>query len=80
MRLFGAFGRFWWDFIIGDDWHIAAGVGAVLAVGALLVAFSSLTDAAVTLLCGGAIVVLAGASVVLGARPHRVLQREPGAD
>jgi len=32
-----AFGRFWWDFVIGDDWKIAAGVVAVLAVGALLV-------------------------------------------
>jgi hypothetical protein len=26
------FGRFWWDFVIGDDWRIAAGV--VLALGA----------------------------------------------
>jgi hypothetical protein len=25
------FGRFWWDFIVGDDWRIAAGL--VLAVG-----------------------------------------------
>jgi hypothetical protein len=27
-----AFGAFWWDFIVGDDWRIAAGV--VLALGA----------------------------------------------
>jgi hypothetical protein len=32
------FGRFWWDFIIGDDWHIAAGVVVALAATAALVA------------------------------------------
>jgi hypothetical protein len=28
---------FWWDFIVGDDWVIAAGVVIALAVSALLV-------------------------------------------
>ena len=27
-----AFGAFWYDFIIGDDWRIAAGVVAALAI------------------------------------------------
>ena len=31
------FGQFWYDFIIGDDWKIAAAVVAVLMVGAALV-------------------------------------------
>jgi hypothetical protein len=31
-----AFGRFWWSFVIGDDWIVAAGVGIVLGVTALL--------------------------------------------
>ena len=26
-----AFGAFWWDFIVGDDWRIAAGVVLALA-------------------------------------------------
>ncbi len=26
-----AFGRFWWNFVVGDDWRIAAGI--VVAVG-----------------------------------------------
>ena len=26
------FGQFWWDFVVGDDWRIAAGV--VVALGA----------------------------------------------
>jgi hypothetical protein len=27
-----AFGRFWYDFIVGDDWRIAVGVAAALAL------------------------------------------------
>jgi hypothetical protein len=27
-----AFGHFWWDFVVGDDWRAA--VGIVLAIGA----------------------------------------------
>jgi hypothetical protein len=26
-----AFGRFWWDFIVGDDWRAALGI--LLAIG-----------------------------------------------
>jgi hypothetical protein len=32
VRRIKAFGRFWWDFVIGDDWRAAAGV--VIAIGA----------------------------------------------
>ena len=31
-----AFGRFWWDFIVGDDWLVAAVVGVGLALTGLL--------------------------------------------
>jgi hypothetical protein len=31
-----AFARFWYDFIVGDDWRIAVGVVVALAVTALL--------------------------------------------
>jgi hypothetical protein len=27
-----AFGRFWYDFVVGDDWRIAVGVVAAVAV------------------------------------------------
>lgn len=31
-----AFGAFWWDFVVGDDWRLAAGVVVSLAgTGAL---------------------------------------------
>ena len=29
-----AFGGFWWDFIVGDDWRVAVGVVAALAITA----------------------------------------------
>jgi hypothetical protein len=39
MRALRRFGRFWWDFVIGDDWRIAAGVALALgATGALAAA------------------------------------------
>jgi hypothetical protein len=31
-----SFGRFWWNFIVGDDWRVAAGVVLALVVMALL--------------------------------------------
>jgi len=27
-----SFGRFWWNFIVGDDWRVAAGVALILGV------------------------------------------------
>jgi hypothetical protein len=42
MRRLAAFGRFWWDFVIGDDWLVAvlvvAGIGATAAHAAANVA------------------------------------------
>jgi hypothetical protein len=32
MNLLKGFGRFWYDFIIGDDWKIAAAVVAAMLV------------------------------------------------
>jgi hypothetical protein len=32
------FARFWWDFVVGDDWRVALGVVVALGVTALLVA------------------------------------------
>ena len=33
-----AFGRFWYRFLVGDDWRIVAGVTATLGLGAVAVA------------------------------------------
>jgi hypothetical protein len=37
VSFFIGFGKFWYDFIVGDDWHIAAGAALALALTALLV-------------------------------------------
>jgi hypothetical protein len=36
MSLLVGFGRFWYDFIVGDDWRIAAAVVVALIVTGLL--------------------------------------------
>ena len=36
MKYLVAFGRFWWSFVIGDDWTVALGVGIALGVTAVL--------------------------------------------
>ena len=36
MRYLRSFGRFWWDFIVGDDWRVAAGVALTLGLTSLL--------------------------------------------
>jgi hypothetical protein len=38
MRRVRAFGLFWWDFVVGDDWRSAAGVVLAVGVTAALVA------------------------------------------
>ena len=36
MSRIAAFGRFWWDFVVGDDWIVAAGIVLALALTALI--------------------------------------------
>jgi hypothetical protein len=67
IRFLTGFGRFWWDFIVGEDWKIAAGVAIVLAAGALLVAGTDLSDSAVALLAGAGILAVVTLSIVGGA-------------
>jgi hypothetical protein len=37
VQLVRAFGRFWFDFIVGDDWRAAAGIAAAIGLTSLLV-------------------------------------------
>jgi hypothetical protein len=73
MRLVAGFARFWWDFIVGDDWRIAAGVVFVLGAGALLVADGDLSHALVAVLTGVALMAVAMGSIVSAA--HRAGRR-----
>jgi hypothetical protein len=67
IRFLAGFGRFWWDFVVGEDWRIAAGIAIVLALGAVLVAYTDLSDTAVSLLAGAGILVVVATSIVGGA-------------
>ena len=69
MRFVKGFGRFWYDFIVGEDWRIASGGGRVLGAGALLVAADALPEALVVVLVAAAIVCVVVASVLHAARP-----------
>jgi hypothetical protein len=67
VRFVKGFGRFWWDFIVGDDWRIAAGVVLVLAAGALLVAHTSAPDGVVAAVVAVGIVTVAIGSIAASA-------------
>ena len=41
MRYVRAFGRFWWDFIVGDDWRVAVGIALALGLTAVLATTSA---------------------------------------
>jgi hypothetical protein len=61
MNLIAGFFRFWYDFIVGDAWEIAAGVVVVLAIGALLVSSQAVPETLIPPLVGlGIILVVAG--------------------
>ena len=47
MRLLKALGYFWYDFIVGDDWKIAAYVIIALAVVSALVVDGRIGDGAI---------------------------------
>ena len=38
MRRIGGFGRFWWEFIVGDDWRVSAQVVVAIAATAAVAA------------------------------------------
>jgi hypothetical protein len=38
MSRIAAFGRFWWDFVVGDDWLVAAGTAIAIGATAALAA------------------------------------------
>ncbi len=64
MRRLEALARFIWDFVVGDDWRIAAGVVVALALTALVAG----TTVAAWWILPVAVAVLLAASVWRGAR------------
>lgn len=52
MRRLRSFGRFWWSFIVGDDWLVAAGIALALGATALVEAWWLLPLAVAVVLAG----------------------------
>ena len=65
MKYFSAFGRFWWDFIVGDSVVLAVGGATVLILGAILVAAGA--DELVQI----ALPLAVGCTLALSLRPSR---------
>ena len=63
-----AFGQFWLDFIVGDDWKIAAGVALALLGGAALTASVSTASTWVAPVIGAGIVLVFAAVVIADVR------------
>jgi hypothetical protein len=66
VRRIEAFLRFLWEFVVGDDWRIAAGVVVALGVTALIAG----TSVAAWWVLPVAVAVVLVASVWLAARPR----------
>jgi hypothetical protein len=64
IRYLKAFGRFWYDFVVGEDWRIAAGVVVTLAAGALALRAELFSDSLLAVLVATAIVSVVVVSVV----------------
>ena len=67
MKHLVSFLRFWWDFIVGDDWVVAAGI--VIALGLTTLLAHHGTDA--WWLLPAAALVLLGVSLRRATRPRR---------
>jgi hypothetical protein len=66
MRYIKNFGIFWYDFVVGDDWSVAAGVVIALIITALL----AHQDVAVWWLMPLAVVAVLGVSLWRVTRPE----------
>lgn len=68
MRYLKAFGQFWYDFIIGDDYKIAVSVVAALLVTLALMTWTGLSDGALTVIGGLLVMASFGVSLVIDTR------------
>jgi hypothetical protein len=66
-----AFGHFWYDFIVGDDWKIAVAVVSALAVLCALLVGTSIGDHLLAVLGGVLIVIAFTISLAIDTRPRR---------
>jgi hypothetical protein len=66
-----AFARFWWDFVVGDEWRIALAVAVVGVLGALAAARGSIDGSVLALAVGSALMLVVAAIILIGGRRRR---------
>ena len=71
MRFLKGFYDFWYDFLIGDDWKIAAAVAIVLAVGAGVVLAGGYDSHVLTALLAVGVAVAFTITLLLDVRPWK---------
>lgn len=71
MRFLRSFARFWYDFVIGDDWKVAVAVVLALAVVLVAMTLGVLGDAGLAVLGGLAVVVAFTVSLAVDMRSKR---------
>jgi hypothetical protein len=63
-----AFGRFCWDFVVGDEWRIAVIVTGMVAVGAVVVETGAFSTEVLAVVMAVGLAGLAGITIVVGGR------------
>ncbi len=71
MRFLVRFLRFWYDFIVGDAWEVAAGVVAVLGIGAGLLRTDGVDRAFIPLVVALGVGLVLGGSLLAEVRRRR---------
>jgi hypothetical protein len=70
MKFVRGFGQFWYDFIVGDDWKIAAAVVVSLAMAAATIPLGA--DGTIVTVIGGVLLLIAFVTALLiDVRPDR---------
>lgn len=69
MRYIKAFGQFWYDFIVGDDWKIAAAVVITLVVGTVLMLSNALPSSMLTPVIAALVSLAFSVSLAIDVRP-----------
>ncbi|HEX6148166.1 hypothetical protein [Nocardioides sp.] len=74
VRFLRGFGRFWYDFIVGDDPKIAIGVAVVLGVGGVLVARETVSSEALVVVLAALLLTAFTVTMALDVSRHQRLR------
>ncbi len=71
MKFLKAFGQFWYDFIIGDDYKIAVAVVPALVILFVLMMTGLFSDTVLTLVGGALVMIAFSISLAIDVRPKQ---------